>query len=257
MKGLVQVLVVSWVLVGSQLLAQSSAPQTAPVPLTSEHHHHLVFSSPQVRAFYVVIPAKDQTLIHQHDVDYLWVGLGDADVVNATVNKPRLGLHSKNGALHFSRGPFAHEALNVGNTVYRNVTIELLQQQNNPSNLCEEVLEGKSTDCVAATPGVFSGDSGVSVQPEFETDEIRFDTVTVDPAAKVTISGSPIPPLVIALSQTQAEALPDSGTDTSHNESHSLKDGDVMSAKADMPLTLRNTGTDKASFLVFEFKAKN
>ena len=256
MKTLVAILAASMVLTGSQLLAQSAPEQTTPVPLTSEHHHHLVFTSPQVRAFYVVLPVEDRTLVHQHDFDYLWVGLGDADVINATVNKPQVRLHSKDGALHFARGPFAHAAINVGDTVYRNVTVELLQKQDNPRNLCEEVLEGKPMHCAPATAGRFSEGAGVTVRPDFTTDEIEFDTVTVAAGAKVTVSAAAVPPFVITLLKSDAKAQPDSDASASQG-ARRLKAGDVISAKTNTPLVLRNTGAGPARFLVFEFLGKS
>jgi hypothetical protein len=254
MKSIIQVAFITLLVGGAHVFALSQvSDQASGVPLTAEAHHHLVFSSPEVRAFYVVIQPKDHTLIHRHDVDYVWVGLGEGKVVNGTVNKPEIHLASKDAALHFTRGPLAHAARNEGETVYRNVTIELLHQQDNPRNLCDEVLEGKTTNCVGATPGVFSEHKDVSVEPKFETDEIRFDLLTVGQSEQVTISGSPTPPLIIALDQTNAKAF--SGTDGgTPASSHELKDGNVMSPEANTPLTLRNTGTTKARFLVFEFK---
>ena len=246
------------VLTGAVVLSQVQLPvrtpsnTTEPVPLTSEHHHHLVFSSPQIRAFYVVIPPGDQTLIHQHDVNYVWVGLGDADVVNATVNKLPDRLHSKDGALHFSPGHFAHKAINVGNTTYRNVTIELLQDQKNPHNLCEEVLKEQPLHCVPAKGGRILQSPGVTVQPDFATDEIEFDTVSLAAGAEVKLAGEAIPPVVIALDRTTANAYPVSDNST-HADPKNLKAGDVISGKKDIPLTLHNAGSDSARFLVFEF----
>jgi len=185
-------------------------------------------------------------------VNYVWVGLGEADVVNATVNKPPVRLHSKDDMLHFSPGHFAHKAINVGDTTYRNVTIELLQDQKNPRNLCQEVLEGKPLHCGPPTAGRVEQGPGVSVQPDFATSEIEFDTVTVAPGDKVTLPGEATPPVVIALSHTAASANPVS-TNSSHVDPEKLKAGDVISAKKDAALTLRNTGASPAKFLVFNF----
>jgi hypothetical protein len=240
---------------GALVSSLSQVPkQSAPVPLTAEAHHHLVFSNPEVRAFDVAIPLKDQTLIHRHDVDYVWVGLGDGKVVNATVNKPEIHLYSKDAALHFTRGPLAHAARNEGDTVYRNVTIELLKRQDNPRNLCDQVLENQPTDCVAASPGEFTGGQDVSVRPEFETDEIRFDLLTVGQSEQITISGSQTPPLIIALDETNAKAF-SQGKKEAPAFLRDLSDGNVMTPLANSPLIIRNTGTTKARFLIFEFRA--
>jgi hypothetical protein len=235
------------------LQARSQAStETVGVPLTAEAHHHLVFTSSEIQAFYVVIPPGDHTLIHIHDVDYVWVGIGAGKVVNATVNKPEIHLTSKDAALHFTRGPLVHAARNVGDTVYRNVTVELLKAQTNPRNLCEQVVENQPTGCVSATPGIFSQDPGGSVSPEFETDQIRFDLVTLGKSGKVTISAMKTPPVIIALDNTQAIA-------ESKQDGHAapatrnLEDGNVMAPPAGSPVTLRNTGSAEARFLVFEY----
>ena len=252
MKRLIAVLAVCLALGVSRMPAQASSAMPIPVPLTAEHHHHLVFSNPQIRAFYVVIPPRDQTLIHQHDVNYVWVGLGTADVVNATVNKPAVRLHSRDGMLHFSAGHFAHKAINVGATTYRNVTVELLQDQKNPRNLCQEVLERKPLHCIQPVAGRFLRAPGVTVRPDFTTDEIEFDTVTVAAGAKATLKGAAIAPVVIVLSHTSASADRDSKASVGEG-ARELKAGDVLSASTDTPLTLRNTGSRPARFLVFEF----
>jgi hypothetical protein len=234
-------------------LSFRSQSQTGGVPLTSEAHHHLVFTSPEIQAFYVVIPPGDHTLVHVHDVDYVWVGLGSGKVVNATVNKPEVHLSSKDAVLHFTRGPLVHAARNEGDTVYRNVTVELLQAQTNPRNLCEQVLENEPVQCTEATPGIFSQHAGVTVQPQFETDQIRFDLVTLAKMEKVTVSSTKIPPAIIALSDTSAVAESQKDGDSKPSK-RSLKDGNVFAPPAGSPLTLRNTGATEARFLVFEFK---
>ncbi len=257
MNNIIKIACFAFLAAGCVGFSLSQVPkQVTPVPLTAEAHHHLAFSSPQVRAFYVILPAKDSTLIHQHDVDYVWVGMGEAKVVNATVNKPEVHLYSKDAALHFTRGGFAHAARNEGDTVYRNETIEILQKQDDPRNLCEQVLNDQPIHCVQASPGIFTEHKGVSVRPEFETEEIRFDLVTLDQSRQVSIKGSRIPPLIIALDKTNAQAFSKGGVKPSGEDSRSLKDGDAVSPAAARSITLRNTGTTKARFLVFEFHNK-
>jgi hypothetical protein len=256
MNNIIRPAFIASIVSGALVSSLSQVPkQSAPVPLTAEAHHHLVFSNPEVRAFDVAIPPNDRTLIHKHDVDYVWVGLGDGKVVNATVNKPEIHLYSKDAALHFTRGPLAHAARNEGGTVYRNVTIELLKTQDNPRNLCDPVLEDRPIDCVAASPGEFTGGKDVSVRPQFETDEIRFDLLTLGQSEQITISGSQTPPIIIALDETNAKAF-SKGKKEVPAFLQNLTDGNVISPLANSPLIIRNIGTTKARFLVFEFKTR-
>src|SRR5712671_4219033 len=52
----------------------AQAPTAVPIP--KEPHHHLVFENDYIRVFRVSVPAHDATLLHQHDVPYLYVALG-------------------------------------------------------------------------------------------------------------------------------------------------------------------------------------
>ena len=105
------------------LLAQS----TQQVELTDEPDHHLVLSNDQVRVFSVEVPPHADTLIHWHHHDYIYVTLGDATVSNEVVGKPPVQVTLHDGQTAFSPGPFAHRARNLTDKPFRNVTIELLQ----------------------------------------------------------------------------------------------------------------------------------
>ena len=72
---------------GLLLLAFSLNAQT-PAPLArgdvpGEPHHHLKIENTYVRAYYVEVPPHEETQLHQHDHDYVFVTLGDTDVINA------------------------------------------------------------------------------------------------------------------------------------------------------------------------------
>jgi hypothetical protein len=226
----------------------------SPVPLTREGHHHLVFSNAFVRAFYVELPRGDHTLVHQHDVDYLWVGLGAAKVINASVNKPQVHLESRDAALHFTRGGFAHAAFNEGETIYRNVTIELLQDQGQAHNLCEAVLTEDATDCHPIVTSLVREASGVQISPRFETDQIRFEILTIDQGGQTTLRGSHTPPVIVALNETAAALASQLTGNETGNQGAELRDGNVMSPAPNSTATLRNTGNTDARFLVLEFK---
>jgi hypothetical protein len=107
------------------LIVASSALAQTVVPITSEPDHHLVISNDYVRVFRVEVPAKAETLYHQHDYDYLYVALGDADVTSTRLNEKPVSVLLKDGEVEFSKGPFAHKAMNNSDLPFRNVTIEI------------------------------------------------------------------------------------------------------------------------------------
>jgi len=103
--------------------------QGAAVPISQEHHHHLVLENPFIRAYEVEVGPHESTLLHRHDQDYVYVVFGNADITNAVEGKPEVKAHLADTTVNFARGPFAHVARNDGDTTFRNITIQLLLPQ--------------------------------------------------------------------------------------------------------------------------------
>jgi hypothetical protein len=156
-----------------------SAQAPVAVPIANEPHHHLVLENSYVRIFRVSIPAHDATLLHQHDVPYIYVSLGPADVINAVQGKPETRIVMTDGQVGYSRGDFAHIARTDAGSSFNNVTIELLHPQGEPKNLCDKVVDGPVLTCTGEVKGV-PADSPLRVLPKlgigprrsFETREI-------------------------------------------------------------------------------------
>ena len=133
------------------LTFSAGAQAQEPVPLAHENasgepHHHLKIENEYVRVYYVEVLPHENTLLHQHDHDYIYVSLGPSDVISAILDKPEIHLQLKDGETHFTRGGFAHVARNLADTPFRNITIELLKPQTNPYNLCGQIQPGSITD---------------------------------------------------------------------------------------------------------------
>jgi hypothetical protein len=158
------------------LLIAFSLPAQAPtaVPIPQEPHHHLVLENDYVRVFRVSVPAHESTLLHQHDVPYLYVSLGPADVINAVQGKPEAHLVMADGQLGYSPGHFAHIARNESNAPFNNVTIELLKPQAEPHNWCDKVVPNDPIDCRPATH------DGAKLVPSFRTNEIKVFSDALD-----------------------------------------------------------------------------
>src|SRR6267143_6352262 len=131
------------------LLFSASLPAQAPVsvPIAKEPHHHLVLENDYVRVFRVSLPAHDATLLHQHDVPYLYISLGPADVINAVQGRPEAHLVMADGQLGYSPGHFAHIARTDAGSTFDNVTIELLKPQGTPRNRCAKIVDGPLNNC--------------------------------------------------------------------------------------------------------------
>jgi hypothetical protein len=107
-------------------LAGSMAAQTEAVPITQEPDHHLVLENQFTRVFYVEVPVGEQTLVHEHKNDYVFVTLGDSDVENMPQGKDPVRLQLKDGEARYVKAPLVHRAKNLAKTPFRNVTIEIL-----------------------------------------------------------------------------------------------------------------------------------
>src|SRR5882762_5042985 len=103
-----------------------SAPQ-GPVPINEEPHHRLVLQNEFTHVYSVMVPGLDVTLLHQHDLPYLYVTLGPADIINGIVGKPELHQVLQDGELHYTPGHFAHIVRTDSGLAFRNITIELVR----------------------------------------------------------------------------------------------------------------------------------
>jgi hypothetical protein len=155
--------------------ANAQAP--TPVPIPKEPHHHLILENEYVRVFRVSIPGHDATLLHQHDVPYIYVSLGPADVINAVQGKPEARIVMADGQVGYSPGHFAHIARTHAGSSFDNVTIELLHPQKNPRNICQQLISGPVEDC-SVSPYKRAENIPDKGLPLFETDEVFIQEVS-------------------------------------------------------------------------------
>jgi hypothetical protein len=155
-----------------------AAPQGAAMPISQEHHHHLIIENLYLKAYEVEVPPHESTLLHLHDYDYVYIVFRDADITNAVEGKPVVSAHLADTTVNFVKGPLAHVAGNVGDTPFRNVTISLLHKQG-------EVKIYYPTVNAALEAGVKEQVSSGKKASELvevtllETPEIRFKAVQV------------------------------------------------------------------------------
>ncbi len=227
----------------SLVLAFSLNAQTpAPARLPGEPHHHLKIDNEYVRAYYVEVPPHEDTQLHQHDHDYIYVSLGPADVVNAVLNKPEVHLLLKDGETHFTRGGFAHVARNLSDAPFRNVTIELLHPQDHLQNLCKVVAQGDSGSCVRND----TDPDRYLEEPWFETREFRIDFLQLQRNGKF-VQRIPTGCLYVSLDEGQLQ-------DKSDEQAANMHAGDVFWVPGAAILNLRNSGPSASRFLLLWFK---
>ncbi len=226
------------------MLVAGSTSKTAKDPgeveITAEPSHHLVFQNNYVRVFQVEVPVKAATLMHRHRHDYVFVALGPAEISNEVQGKEPVKISLKDGEARATDGGFAHIARNIGNSSFRNVTIELMQdekaRQSPPAQWDEDrgmhVLHGGTEDIV------------------FVKDGVRAVEVDLQIAGSIPRHHHPGPQLIVALTDLvlRSDAV---GKAPANLE---MKTGDVKWLESGLTQTETNVGQHEAKMMILEFK---
>ncbi len=192
---------------------QDPAAPPGPVPISEEPHHRLVLQNGFIHVYNVMVPPLDTTLLHQHDLPYLYLTLGTADIINAIAGKPELHQVLQDGEMHYSPGHFAHVARTDSGMPFHNITIELIHPQGTPKNLCKDVVPGAPTNCPEPQPAA-DNKKGKKAKPEaagdhvpyFETDEIRVELHKVSSGKDYVDATPKVDALLVALSDGNLDA---------------------------------------------------
>jgi mannose-6-phosphate isomerase-like protein (cupin superfamily) len=223
-------------------LTTSLTAQSAPeVEITAEPHHHQTFANAQVRVFNVELPAHAETLMHRHRHDYIYVTLGDSEVVNTVQGKDPVTVKLQDGQTGFLPGNFAHQARNLRDQPFRIVNIELLQD-----------------DKLRASPAKWDEDRGLDIlhggtkEILFVKDGVRVSEIELQPEGTAPMPATAF--LLVAVSDLRLEAA-----DKPRNAPRSAWDSiDQKSGDSYWPPTgslhaLTNTGHHPAKFITLEF----
>jgi quercetin dioxygenase-like cupin family protein len=216
------------------LLAQT----TTEVEITAEPSHHLVLDNEYVRVFKVEVAPQASTLMHRHRHDYIFVTLGNAHLSNEVEGKPPADVNLSDGDTRFSAGNFAHIARDLSEQPFRNVTIELMQDQKlreTPSHWPEE--SGEKT-----FPG---GRSKIL----FVKDGVRVSEINLEPGAVIPSHHHDAPHLVVAISDLDLR----SDVDGQGPMPGQFKAGDIKWLPGGYTHTVTNAGKNPARFVAVEF----
>ena len=214
------------------------AQNTSEVEITAEPRHHLAIENQYVRVFQVEVAPHDATLMHIHHHDYVYVSLGAADISNEVKGQPPAEVKLQTGETRFRAGNFAHIARNLADTPFRNVTIELLQDeaahQTPPAKWDEErglhILPGGTQDIM------------------FVQDGVRVSEVDLQPGATLRTQPSG-PRLLVAVTDLDMLSFIESQPSLPVH----FKSGDVKWLPRSYNHALTNTGKQEAKFVTLEF----
>jgi quercetin dioxygenase-like cupin family protein len=215
-----------------------AAQTTTEVEITAEPSHHLALENEYVRVFKVDVAPHTATLMHRHRHDYVYVTIGDAHLSNEVEGKPPADVKLADGDTRFTSGNFAHIANNLSDQPFRNVTIELMQDDKSrqaPSHWPEE--SGERT-----FPG---GRSKIL----FVKDGVRVSEVNLEPGAVVPSHHHDGPHLLVAISDLDLV----SDVEGKGPMPGKLKAGDIKWLPGGYTHTLTNVGKNPARLVTVEF----
>lgn len=223
------------------LTALLTAQAAQEAEITAEPHHQVMMADERVRVFNVEIPPHSETLMHCHRHDYVYVTLGDSQVVNTVKGKDPVTVEMRDGQTGFLAGGFAHMARNLSDQPYRNVTVEFLQDDKrrhapehwDPAHPEEDrglnILHGGTQEIL------------------FVKDGVRVSECELQPGTALHLH--PGPHLIVALADSKLRS------DIARQASSiiSMKRGESRWAGGS-PQILTNTGDHSAKFVTLEFR---
>lgn len=222
------------------LLAVTVSATPAEVEITAEPSHHLVLQNQYVRVFQVEVAPHAATLLHHHRHDYVFVTLGPAEISNEVVGKPPVTLKLQDGEVRASDGGFAHIARNLAATPFRNVAVELLQDEKAHTSPPPQWDDDRSLQVL----------HGGTQQILFVKDGVRVSETELQVAGSVPRHHHAHPHLVIAITDLllRNDVV---GKGASNVE---MKSGDIKWLEAGLTHSITNVGTREAKFVTLEFQ---
>ena len=223
------------------LLALTLTAQTpSEVEITAEPGHHLALENQYVRVFKVEVAPHAATLMHRHRHDYIYVTLGAAHVENDVAGKPPVTISLQDGETHFLPSGFAHIAKNLSDQPFRNITIELMQDEkahrSPPPKWDEErglhILNGGTEDILFAKDGA------------------RASELQLQPGGVLPKHHHAGPHLVVAVTDLDLR----SDIEGKGPSKVQLKARDVAWVKGGFTHTLTNAGKQNAKLITVEFQ---
>ena len=170
------------------LLPFLAAQPAADVEITAEPSHHLILENENVRVFRVEVAPHTATLMHEHRRDYVYVTIGDArHRTKSKASRPSTS-NLPDGETRFVPGNFAHIVIDLSEQPFRNITIELVQDEK-----------------LRKTPSPWPEESGEKTFPGgrsktfFVKDAVRVSEFALEPGATLPSHHHDGPHLAVAI----------------------------------------------------------
>lgn len=227
--SLLVVIFFAFVLTPIGTLSQSNSPQS-PVEISGEPRHHPKFENESVRVLDVTVPIGDATLWHVHRNDNVVVTLSGAMLRLEKVGAPMTVVQWNTGDVNFGKATYTHRAINVGETPFRNLTIELLKPPSaSPENLKPQLERA----------------------PVFENERVRVYRLTLDPGQSTSMHTHLLPGLAVAITAGEIEVATKGGDKPQQLK---LPAGDVRFRAGGVTHSIKNVGKTRFEAVDIELK---
>jgi beta-alanine degradation protein BauB len=215
-----------------------------PVEVTAEPGHHLALENEYVRVFKVELGPNASALLHQHRHDYIYVSLGISQVENDVAGKSSVKLTLQDGETHFVPGGFAHIAKNLSDRPFRDILIELMQdekaRQSPPPKWGENGDEERGLQVL----------NGGTNHILFVNDGVRVSQLDLQPGGILPKHHHAGPHLIVAITDLDLR----SDIEGNAPAQIQLKAGDVTWEKGGATHSLTNIGKQNAKLITVEFQ---
>lgn len=211
--------------------------QDKPVEITAEPGHHLVLQNQYTRVFQIALPAHASTLLHAHRHCYLFVNLGTAKIENDVQGKAPVTMKLLDGQTELSQTPMAHVIRNLGDTPFRNVTIEILRPPAAPG---QNAPPERGLDL----------DSDMAIQILYDTPQVRVSEFQLNPGMQVDVPARKWPHLLVAVSEMRLRDQVRNGRGIELKQ----KPGDISWSPGGHAHSFTNAGPQPAHWVEVEFK---
>jgi quercetin dioxygenase-like cupin family protein len=214
-----------------------------PVEITAEPGHHLALENEYVRVFKVEVGPSASTLLHHHSHDYIYVTLGISQVENDVAGKSAIKLTLQDGETHFVPGGFAHVAKNLSDRPFRDVIIELMQDEKARQSPLPKW--GEKGDEERGLQVLNGGTNDIL----FVNDGARVSQLDLQPGGILSKHHHAGPNLIVAVTDLDLR----SDIEGNAPAQIQLKAGDVAWTKGDTTHALTNIGKQDARLITVEF----
>ena len=220
---------------GSAPLAGAPTGAPAWVEMSDERAHDYLLENQYVYMVNLVLEPNAATRVHRHRHDFVAVATGGGQVSDEIAGKAPVVLKLKKGEVRFIEGGISHAVRNLGSAPFREVIIEL--KQDDPAH--------KAAASKWEETGGIKTAGGARREILFVRDGVRVSTLLLAP-------GSVEPPRVHSAAEVLVAV---SDLDVGKGDaSAKLKAGEVQWRGGRYTGTLSNNGKQPAKMVLLEFK---